>query len=216
MKILGIAGSKRKKGNTAILLKEALQAAQNEGAKTELVFLDDYAITGCRGCEGCRESYKCVINDDMQKLYPLLLGSDGIILGSPTYFYNISADMKAFLDRCYCFEVFDEKDRSCWVSINEALGGKYAAVIAVCEQQNEKDMGFAPETMSLSLQALGYRVIEQVKVFNLFKAGAVLKDYDALQRAGEAGKKLVKTIRLRKELEDKIKVSYIQGMGKNS
>lgn len=205
MKILGIAGSKRKKGNTSILVQEALKTAQKEGAKTELIFLGDYSIKDCQGCEGCKETYRCVINDDMQKIYPLLLESDGIILGSPTYFYNISADMKAFIDRCYCFEVFAEDDRSCWLSINEALGGKYAAVIAVCEQENEKDMGFTPEAMSLALQALGYRVIDQIKVLNLFKAGEALTDSDALQRCGKAGEKLVKTIRLRKALELKIK-----------
>ena len=205
MKILGIAGSKRKKGNTSILLQEALKAAQKEGAETELIFLGDYTIKDCLGCEGCNETYRCVINDDMQKYIPSFLDADGIILGSPTYFYNISADMKAFIDRCYCFEVFAEDDRSCWLSINEALGGKYAAVIAVCEQQNEKDMGFTPEAMSLALQALGYRVIDQVKVFNLFKAGEALNDSNALQCSRRAGEKLVKTIRLRKALELKIK-----------
>lgn len=59
--------------------------------------------------------------------------------------------------------------------------------------------------MSLALQAIGYRVIEQVKVFNLFKAGEALDDSDALRRSGRAGEKLVRTIRLRKELELKIK-----------
>ncbi len=206
MKIIGIVGSKRKKGNTSILVQEALRAAQKEGAKTELIFLGDYSIKGCRGCEGCKDTYRCVIDDDMRKMYPLLLGSDGIILGSPTYFYNISADMKAFIERCYCFEVFDGEDRSCWLSINEALGGKYAAVIAVCEQQDEKDMGRASEVMALSLQALGYRVVDQVKALNLFRTGEALNDDDALKRAGVAGKKLVKTIKLRKYLEDRIKV----------
>ena len=98
-----------------------------------------------------------------------------------------------------------EDDRSCWLSINEALGVWACAVIAVCEQQDEKDMGFTPEAMSLALQALGYRVIDQVKALNLFKAGEALNDSDALQRSRRAGEKLVKTIRLRKDLELKIK-----------
>ncbi|MBP7332184.1 MAG: hypothetical protein KBA08_07745 [Firmicutes bacterium] len=61
------------------------------------------------------------------------------------------------------------------------------------------------EAMSLSLQALGYRVIDQVKVFNLYKAGEALNDNDALRRSGKAGERLVKTIQLRKYLEVKIK-----------
>lgn len=205
MKILGVVGSKRKKGNTSLLVQEALRVAQKVGAKTELIFLGDYSIQDCTGCEGCKGNFKCVINDDMQKIYPLLLDADGIILGSPTYFYNISADMKAFIDRCYCFEVFAEDDRSCWLSINEALGGKYAAVIAVCEQHDEKDMGFTPEAMSKPLEALGYRVVDTVKVLKLFKAGEALNDNKALEHSRKAGERLLKTIKLRIDVERKIK-----------
>jgi len=205
VKILGVVGSKRKKGNTSCLVQEAIQVAKNEGAETELIFLSDYSIQDCTGCEGCKETFKCIINDDMQKIYPLLWEADGIILGSPTYFYNISADMKAFIDRCYSFEVFAEDDRSCWLSVNEALGGKYAAVIAVCEQQDEKDMGFTPEAMSKPLEALGYRVVDTVKILRLFEAGEALKDNEALKHSRKAGERLVKTIKLRQEVENKIK-----------
>lgn len=64
-------------------------------------------------------------------------------------------------------EIFDEEDRSVWLSVNEVLGGKYAVVIAVCEQQNKEDMGFTAEAMSKLLSALGYRVVETVKVLKL-------------------------------------------------
>lgn len=95
MKILGVVGSNRKHGNTSGLVKAALQAAEKENADTALVFLGDYSIQDCVGCEGCKDTMRCVIKDDMQKLYPLLLEADGIILGSPTYFYNITATMRA-------------------------------------------------------------------------------------------------------------------------
>lgn len=95
IKILGIVGSKRKNGNTSTLVQTALTAIQEEGMETELIFLGDYQIAGCKGCEGCKDTYRCVINDDMQKIYPLLMKSDAIILGSPTYFYNVTSDVKA-------------------------------------------------------------------------------------------------------------------------
>lgn len=204
MKILGVIGSKRKKGNTSCLVQEAIRAVQNEGAETEIIFLGDYSIKDCTGCEGCKDTFKCVINDDMQKIYPLLLAADGIILGSPTYFYNISADMKAFIDRCYSFEVFAEDDRSCWLSISEVLGGKYAVVIAVCEQHEEIDMGFTPEAMSKPLEALGYRVVDTVRALGLFKVGETSQDNKALEQSRKAGKRLVKTIKLRKDVKMKI------------
>ena len=151
MKILGIVGSKRKNGNTSALVMSALESAQGYGVETELIFLGDYSIKGCTGCEGCRDTYKCVINDDMQKIYPLLMESDAIILGSPTYFYNVTADVKAFIDRCYCFEVMSKEDRSVWMGINEVLGGRYASVIAVCEQHSPEDMGYTGEAMAKPL-----------------------------------------------------------------
>jgi multimeric flavodoxin WrbA len=199
MKVLGVVGSRRKNGNTAYLVEQALQAIESKEVETELIFLGDYNIRGCTGCEGCKDTYKCVIKDDMQKIYPLIMSADAIVLGSPTYFYNITADMKAFIERLYCFQVFAEDDRSVWSSTNEALGGKYAAVIAICEQNDEKDMGFTAEAMSMPLEGLGYRVIETVKVLKLFKKGDVLQSKDALEQVQRAGRKLEKTIRLREE-----------------
>ncbi|SFQ98525.1 flavodoxin family protein [Desulfoscipio geothermicus] len=208
MKILGIVGSKRKKGNTSILVQEALKAAKREGMETELIFLGDYVIKDCIGCEGCKDTYKCVLNDDMQKIYPLLLEADGIILGSPTYWYNVTADMKAFIDRCYSLEVFAEDDRSCWVGINEALGGKYAVAIAVCEQHDEKYMGFTAEAMTKPLVDLGYRVVDTVKAIKLFKAGEALEDEKILEKSRIAGERLVKTLKLRKDIEIKLKSQF--------
>lgn len=205
MKVLGIVGSKRKNGNTAYLVQQTLDAMECEKIETELIFLGDYNIKGCTGCEGCKDTYKCVIMDDMQKIYPLILNSDAIILGSPTYFYNITSDMKAFIERCYCFQLFAEDDRSVWSSVNEVMGGKYAVVISICEQNDEKDMGFTAEAMSKPLEGLGYRVIDTVKILKLFKRGDVLKNHHALEQVKKAGEKLQKTIILRKETEEKLK-----------
>ncbi|WP_319205564.1 flavodoxin family protein [uncultured Ilyobacter sp.] len=204
MKILGIVGSKRKNGNTSALVMSALESAQGDGVETELIFLGDYSIKGCTGCEGCRDTYKCVINDDMQKIYPLLMESDAIILGSPTYFYNVTADVKAFIDRCYCFEVMSKEDRSVWMGINEVLGGRYASVIAVCEQHSPEDMGYTGEAMAKPLEALGYRVIDIVKVLGLFERGKAKENETAIKQSQNAGKRLLKTLQLNKDIREKL------------
>jgi len=206
MKVLGVVGSRRKNGNTAYLVQQALNTIESKEVETELIFLGDYNIRGCTGCEGCKDTYKCVIMDDMQKIYPLIINSDAIVLGSPTYFYNITADMKAFIERLYCFQVFAEDDRSVWSSINEVLGGKYAVVISICEQNDEKDMGFTAEAMSKPLEGLGYRIVETVKILELFKKGDALQNRYALEQVKRAGKKLEKTVRLRKETQEKLKL----------
>jgi multimeric flavodoxin WrbA len=207
MKVLGVVGSRRKNGNTAYLVQEALKEVQSKEVETEIIYLGDYNIRGCNGCEGCKDTYKCVVKDDMQKIYPLVMNADALVLGSPTYFYNITSDMKAFIERLYCFQVFAEDDRSVWSSVNEALGGKYAVVISICEQNDEKDMGFTAEAMSKPLEGLGYRVIETVKVLKLFKKGDILQNKDALDQVQRAGRKLEKSFKLRKQTEEKLKLT---------
>ncbi len=218
MKILGIVGSKRREGNTGLLVKKALEGAKKERDRlvekgrekqeievsTQLINLDDYIFAGCCGCEGCKETFRCVINDDMQEIYPLLLEADALILGSPTYFYNVTSDVKAMIDRCYCWDVFHEEDRAVWVSLNEATGIKYAVVISVCEQETVEDMGFTPEALAKPLEALGYRLVEKVNAFYLYEKGAALQDENTLQKAEKAGRKLVKTELLRQTVKRKL------------
>ncbi|MGB3368111.1 MAG: flavodoxin family protein [Acidaminobacteraceae bacterium] len=205
MKVLGIVGSKRKNGNTSYLLKHILESVKCDNIETDIIYLGDYNISGCIACEACKDTYKCVIKDDMQKLYPLILEADAIVTGSPTYFYNITSIMKAFIERFYCYQVFADNDRSVWTSIGEVLGGKYAVVLAICEQNHEKDMGFTAEAMSMPLEGLGYRIIEKVKILHLFKKEEALQNQDCIEQAKKAGEKLKNTLKLKKETLEKFK-----------
>jgi multimeric flavodoxin WrbA len=99
MKILGISCSPRKDGNTVAMLTEVLKAAKAAGAKTELYSVAGKDIQGCRGCWGCRKTGKCVIEDDVAKLFVKMVAADGIIIGTPVYFYGMTAQAKAIMDR---------------------------------------------------------------------------------------------------------------------
>ena len=99
MKIIGISGSSRVK-KTNLMLKTVLDAT---GAEYELVNLKDNNIRACLNCKSCHKSFVCAQKDDMQLLYPKLIEADIIVLGSPTYFDNVSGIMKNFMDRCLPF-----------------------------------------------------------------------------------------------------------------
>ena len=101
MKVLGIVCSSRKGGNTEILVQEALDGAKENGADIELLRIAEMNIAPCDGCEACHEAGECKIKDDMQKVYQKLLTADGIILGSPVYFWSVSGLAKTFMDRTY-------------------------------------------------------------------------------------------------------------------
>jgi multimeric flavodoxin WrbA len=103
MKILGISGSPRKNGVTVAMLDEVLRAAKGDGAEVELYSVSGRNIQPCDGCWGCRGTGKCHIKDDMQELYGKMLGADGIIFGTPVYFYGMTAQAKAIMDRTIVF-----------------------------------------------------------------------------------------------------------------
>lgn len=103
MKILGIACSPRKGGNTEILVREALEGARERGSETELILVADMNIAPCDACGACLENGICRIKDDMQTIYQQLELADGVIFGTPVYFVNVSAQAKAVIDRTYAF-----------------------------------------------------------------------------------------------------------------
>jgi len=103
MKILGIVCSPRLHGNTEILMQEALKSAEEEGAEVELFKLSGKTIYPCDGCDSCVKSGKCRINDDMEPLYQKMAEADGIIFGTPVYFWSVCAQAKIIIDRTYAF-----------------------------------------------------------------------------------------------------------------
>jgi multimeric flavodoxin WrbA len=99
MKILGISASPRKDGNTVAMLDEALKAAKAEGAEVELYSVAGKNIQPCEGCWSCTKTGKCKQKDDVTVLFEKMLAADGIIFGSPVYFWGMTAQAKAIIDR---------------------------------------------------------------------------------------------------------------------
>jgi len=102
MRVVAFNGSARKDGNTAILIRHVFQELEREGIETELFQLAGSRIHGCTACMKCFENKdrRCSVkNDIVNDCIEKMVGADGIILGSPTYFANVSTEMKALIDR---------------------------------------------------------------------------------------------------------------------
>ena len=102
MKVIAFNGSARKDGNTAILLRTVLHELQHEGIDTELIQFAGKAIRGCTACRVCfeKKNRRCVIEDDLvNDCLEKMIAAHGFIFGSPVYFSDITAEMKAFIDR---------------------------------------------------------------------------------------------------------------------
>lgn len=115
MLVLGLHGSPRKKGNTYFLLSAFLDEAARMGARTQLIDVTRKNIVPCKELVVCEKKGFCPIDDDMKhEIYALLREADVIVISSPVFFYNVTAQLKALIDRCqtlwarkYCLKLVD-------------------------------------------------------------------------------------------------------------
>ena len=102
MNILILSGSPRKNGNTELLV-EAFSKGASEKHQVEVVSVHNYKVNPCMGCNACftSEGNACVQKDDMSVIYSKLADADMLVIASPVYFYGLSAQLKAVIDRCH-------------------------------------------------------------------------------------------------------------------
>lgn len=133
MRVLGVLGSPRIGGNSDILLDQALAGAREAGAEVEKIVLCKKKISGCLDCEKCNETGVCVIKDDMIEIQKKILEADAVIHSVPVYFWSMTSQMKAYLDRWCAF--FDGK----WnmhKAYRPKMKGKKIGLITVCGDPN--------------------------------------------------------------------------------
>ena len=127
VKVLAVVGSPRK-GNTCNLVKMIIDSiAEKRDVEAELVHLADFEIRHCSGCSDfCEETGQCCIEDGMQSLYPKMKGADVIIIGTPTYYWNVTGLLKSFIDRTN--PLYNTK----------SLKGKMGAAVSVSEENGQE------------------------------------------------------------------------------
>ena len=101
MNVIGYIASPRMNGDTAWAVNQILEGAKEQGAQTQAFYSGALDIRPCKGCLGCTKTGKCVIDDDMQQLYTALKQADALVLGSPIYMGQMTAQAKTFTDRLF-------------------------------------------------------------------------------------------------------------------
>ncbi len=193
-KVMGFSGSPRKGGNSDILLRHILNGVSENQIPTDSLRLADCQFQACIGCERCRKDKICTgLMDGMSFLYPKIIQSRGLVLVCPTHNYNITAWMKAFIDRLYCFYNFDKKRPGPW-STQLGNQGRKAVIAAICEQNDKRDMGFTIEAMRMPLEALGYEIVGEIAVLGTFAKAKVKEQTSTLTKATKLGAGLAKSI----------------------
>lgn len=188
MKILAMHGSPRRRGNTSLLLKQAVEGARQAGAEVEEIVLRDLKMSPCLEIYGCKKDGRCVIRDDFQPVYDQLLACDALMLASPIFFYAVSAHTKMLMDRCQSlwvkkywidkvpFGQGEIKRRGLFISVG-ATGGKQL---------------FDGALLSLRyfFDVLDMEVWRTLLYRRLDLEGEVLQHPEFLQEAFQAGKEL--------------------------
>ncbi|MGZ7044657.1 MAG: flavodoxin family protein [Methanobacterium sp.] len=114
VKIIGIIGSPRKNSNTSYLVNKALESAEEAGAEVEIYNLGQMDMEPCIACDICKLTGECPKDDDVGDILPVIRDAHGIIIGSPVYFGNVSAQLKIFMDRSRPLRSdFKLKDKVC-------------------------------------------------------------------------------------------------------
>jgi len=178
MKILGIMGSPRIGGNTDALMDRALEGAKAAGAKVEKVILDQLEINPCRDCEGCAVDGECTQADDMIAIYEKIRQADGLILGTPIYWWGPTAQMKAFLDRWYAIA----RD-----VVQERLVGKKVALLYAFGDTNASTAEPADAMFTHSMNYLKMPIVGRVFA-SAWKREDIYKSPEKLDEAQELGK----------------------------
>jgi len=132
LKLLAIVGSPRLDGNTNYLVDEALGEAAKMGAQTEKLILSQYEVNPCLGHEDCASFDSCLQKDDAGWILDRFCEADGVILATPVYYYNVTAQMKAFFDRNYFLYKKDRRSQA-----------RVVGIIVVAEMEGIEDTLYA-------------------------------------------------------------------------
>lgn len=183
MKMLGIVGSPRKGGNTDRLVREVLKGAAAQGASSEVLYLNDLRIRPCQACFYCKDKGDtCRMRDDMGKVYAKIREADGIVLGSPVYMAQVTAQTKLMIDRLFAFFTKEFTSR--------LPKGKRVVLIITQGAKNIKEYQHALDPLRLGAEWLGIKVVGTLIGNNLEPKDAVASRKDLLKKAFDLGGKL--------------------------
>ncbi|MFZ7125578.1 MAG: flavodoxin family protein [Desulfobacterales bacterium] len=184
-RLIAVYGSPRRNGNTAALLKSAIEGAKAEGASVDEIVLRDLELSPCLEIYGCRKNGNCVIADDFNSIRDKVLEAQGMMLASPIFFYTVSAHTKIFMDRFQSLWV-----RKHWVE-NASTGRRpvrrKGLFIAAGATQGRKLFDGALLTVRYFFDVLDMDLSDQVLIHGLDRAGEVLKHPEYIEAARKAG-----------------------------
>lgn len=190
MKIIAVNGSPRKgQSRTGQILREILAGAESQGAETQYIDITSRNVGPCTGCDKCHRQGRCALKDEFNEIFDEVLQSDALVLGSPVYIYQVTAQLKAFIDRLghaiHC----------------QRLLGKYGAVVATAGGTGQVETADYLEAL---LNRTGTQCVGRMAC--TLDDGLIPDGSPLIREARELGQGLVEAIGERKDFPDQIRV----------
>ena len=181
--LVGVYTSPRTHGNTDILLDEFLKGAAEAGAKIHRIYTRQMNVRGCIGCGGCDETGECVLRDDMDDAYPVLIQAERTVVAAPIYFYGLPAQAKALVDRTQALwnrnrlnpELRRPEGKGFFIGVGATRGRNLFSGTELCVKYFQEAIG-----LPLAMESLNFRQIEA--------KGAIKQHPTALLDAYRAGR----------------------------
>jgi len=199
MKVVAFLGSPRVEGNTELLLNEAIRAVEEEGHDVTLFLPSQMNLSPCINCGGCDETGECVLEDDMNDVYQAIREGERFILASPIFFFGLSAQIKALIDRCqafWCEKYLLKKP------VPEGPNGRKGLLLMVGGMKREEGFECGNATATAFFRTINVQEHDKLYYKGVDAKGAVKKHPTALKEAYAAGKGLVKLSGQRSKLAD--------------
>ncbi|MFW6126006.1 MAG: flavodoxin family protein, partial [Chloroflexota bacterium] len=172
------------KGNTDLLLQEVLKGTEGQGVEVEKLIVDKLNISPCKEYNACLKTGNCVIRDDMDGIYEKLLQANVVIVASPMFFYGVTSQLKALIDRCQALWARR------YVLKQEPDSERKGAFVAVGATKGEKLFDGSILTMKYFFQAIGVQYAGDLLIRSVDRKGEIKDHPTALTDAFELGRKL--------------------------
>lgn len=188
MKIISVIGSPRVNGNSAAIAKRFCDTAEKLGAEVKTRVLNKLRYQGCQGCMLCKaKADRCVLEDDLTEVLDAIRDTDVLVLSSPVYFWDVSGQLKTFMDRTFSYLVPDFITNP--VKSRLAPGKKLVFILA----QNNPDPRSFPDIFpkfDFFFKTYGFSETHLIRAFGVHEPGEVVRQSSVMELAERTAQKM--------------------------
>jgi multimeric flavodoxin WrbA len=186
--LLAIASSPRRGGNSDLLLQEFCRAVEEAGWKVDLLRINDLKFQPCQACDACAKDGRCIVQDDMQAVYPKMIESDALVIASPVTFASLNAQLKMFIDRFQCWWNAKYTLQKPFIADDAKHPGYFICVGALKREQYCEN---ALQIIRVFFHNINHTLVGSLALRGYDAKGEIAKDPPALARAYQAGKDFI-------------------------